>query len=161
MWWDVPKQYIVEISGVPAAAGGSHGWIIRHRVGVLPWKVALCSLRLLSCRFQNSEIPPESAWRCRSWGNWEISRAASWALQIGKNYLILGSRSRHPLVILSIKQMELILIINEELFAGVVINGGNGKKHSTFMMQKYCLSLNISSGISFGSIKKYFWKYIF
>lgn len=88
--------------------------------------------------------------------NWEISRAASWALQIGKNYLILGSRSRHPLVILSIKRMELILIINDELFASVIMDGGNRKKHSTFMMQKRWLFLNISSGISFGSIKKYF-----
>lgn len=74
--------------------------------------------------FQRSEIPPVSAWRCWRWSNWEISRAASWAPQIAKNYLILPSQSRHPLVILSIKQMELILIINDELFASVIMTGG-------------------------------------
>lgn len=115
--------------------------------GVLPRKAP-------SCGFQTSAIPPASAWSCRRWSKWEMSRAASWALQVGKNYLILASWSRHPLVILSIKQMELILIINDELFASVIMNGGNWKKHSTLMMQKCWLSLNSSSGISFGSIKK-------
>lgn len=97
----------------------------------------------------------------KRWSNWEISKAASWAVQIGKNYLILGSWSSHPLVILSIKCTKLILIINNELFASVIMNRENKKKHRTFMMQKCWLSLNISSEICFGSIKKYIHKYIF
>lgn len=97
----------------------------------------------------------------KRWSNWEISKAASWAVQIGKNYLILGSWSSHPLVILSIKCMKLILIINNGLFASVIMNRENKQKHSTFTMQKYWLSLNISSEISFGSIKKFIHKYIF
>lgn len=95
------------------------------------------------------------------WSNWEISKAASWAVQIGKNYLILGSWTSHPLVILSIKCMKLILIINNELFASVIMNRENKEKHSTFTMQKCWLSLNISSQICSGSIKRYIHKYIF
>lgn len=97
----------------------------------------------------------------KRWSNWEISKAASWAVQIGKNYLILGSWSTHPLVILSIKCMKLILIINNELFASVIMNRENKKKHSTFTMQNCWLSVNISSEICFGSIKKYIHNYIF
>lgn len=57
--------------------------------------------------------------------------------------------------------MKLILIINNELFASVIMNRENKKKHSTFTMQNCWLSVNISSEICFGSIKKYIHNYIF
>lgn len=41
------------------------------------------------------------------------------------------------------------------------MNRENKEKHSTFTMQKYWLSLNISSEICSGSIKRYIHKYIF
>jgi len=57
--------------------------------------------------------------------------------------------------------MKLILIINNELFASVIMKREKKKKHSIYTMQQCWLSLNISSEICFGSIKKYIHNYIF
>jgi len=57
--------------------------------------------------------------------------------------------------------MKLILIINNELFASVIMNRENTKERGAFRMQNCWLSVNISSEICFGSIKKYIHNYIF
>lgn len=121
---------------------------------------ASCCSRWLPIYWFRTAAPCVWLWMQKRWSNWEISKAASSAVQIDKNYLILGSWSRHPLVILSIKCMKL-LIINNELFARVKMNRENKKKHGTFAMHKCWLSQDISSEILFAFIKKYIHKPIF
>lgn len=113
-----------------------------------------------SIDFEPRRPPCVWLWMQKRWSNWEISKAESSAVQIAKNYLIVGSWSSHPLVILSIKCMKL-LIINNELFARVKMNRGNKKNHGTSTMCKSRLSRNISSEMLFAFIKKCIHKPIF